>query len=116
VTWDSSHFFRAPDGSTYMPFTVTVDKSKVASPTAALYVARGQQGRRSRARRRREQQGQERWSSSRLREVRFRDVGADGKAGALHSGEAGRLRLYVAIKDKGTVEKVDKNYTPRSAS
>src|SRR5438093_6062460 len=38
VTWDSSHFFRAPDGSTYMPFTVTVDKSKIASPTAALYV------------------------------------------------------------------------------
>ena len=38
VTWDSNHFFRAPDGSTYIPFTVTVDKSKIASPTAALYV------------------------------------------------------------------------------
>src|SRR5258705_3948890 len=38
VTWDSNHFFRAPDGSTYMPFTVTVDKSKIATPTAAIYV------------------------------------------------------------------------------
>src|SRR4029434_8450898 len=38
VTWDYSHFFRAPDGSTYMPFSVVVDKSKVATPTAALYV------------------------------------------------------------------------------
>src|SRR5215212_8993566 len=38
VTWESSHFFRAPDGTTYMPFTVTVDKSKIASPTSALYI------------------------------------------------------------------------------
>ena len=46
VTWDSNHFFRAPDGSTYMPFTVTVDKSKIASPTAALYIRVVEQGRR----------------------------------------------------------------------
>ena len=39
VTWDSNHFFRAPDGSTYIPFTVTVDKSKLAAPTAAAYLA-----------------------------------------------------------------------------
>src|SRR6476620_11755017 len=38
VTWDTSHFFRAPDGATYMPFSVVVDKSKIATPTAALYV------------------------------------------------------------------------------
>src|SRR5436190_11044867 len=38
VMFDSNHFFRAPDGSTYMPFTVTVDKTKITSPTAALYV------------------------------------------------------------------------------
>src|SRR5262247_2606952 len=38
VMWDNSHFFRAPDGSTYMPFSVVVDKSKIATPTAALYI------------------------------------------------------------------------------
>jgi len=38
VTWDTSHFFRAPDGSTYVPFSVAVDKSKITTPTAALYV------------------------------------------------------------------------------
>src|SRR4029078_12302159 len=43
VTWDTSHFFRAPDGTTYMPFSVIVDKSKIATPTAALYVRVGAQ-------------------------------------------------------------------------
>src|SRR4029450_2257889 len=41
VTWDNSHFFRAPDGATYMPFSVVVDKSKIATPTAALYIRVG---------------------------------------------------------------------------
>src|SRR4051812_14732426 len=38
VTWASNIFSRAPDGTTYMPFTVTVDKSKLASPTTAIYL------------------------------------------------------------------------------
>src|SRR5882762_10822587 len=39
VTWDSNHFFRAPDGSTYVPFTLTVDKSQLAAPNSAVYLA-----------------------------------------------------------------------------
>src|SRR5258705_12001824 len=39
VTWESNHFFRAPDGSTYVPFTVTVDSTKLAAPTPAISLA-----------------------------------------------------------------------------
>src|SRR5438477_275954 len=38
ITWSSSDFFRAPDGTTYVPFTVTIDRSKLASPTTAIYL------------------------------------------------------------------------------
>jgi hypothetical protein len=38
VTWESNHFIRSQDGTTYVPFTVQLDRSKLTSPTVALYV------------------------------------------------------------------------------
>ena len=34
----SSDFFKGADGSVYIPFTVTVDRAKLRTPTAALYI------------------------------------------------------------------------------
>ena len=38
VTWDSNHFVKGQDGKTYVPFTINVDRSKLASPALAVYV------------------------------------------------------------------------------
>ena len=38
VAWVGNHFVRGVDGASYIPFTVTVDASKLAAPGAALYV------------------------------------------------------------------------------
>ena len=112
ITWDSSNFFRAPDGTTYMPFTVTVDKSKLASPTTAIYLraadksapapaapAKGKDNKNA---------APQAWEK-----FDFGMIGADGRLSRYVQVKPGSYDLYVAVKDKGTVEKVDKNYTPR---
>lgn len=38
VAWVGNHFVRGAEGATYIPFTVTVDASKLAAPGTALYV------------------------------------------------------------------------------
>ena len=38
LRWDGNHFLRGGDGSTYIPFTIVADASKLASPGTALYI------------------------------------------------------------------------------
>ncbi len=38
VTWDSGHFLKGQGGQTYVPFTVVIDRSALASPNAMVYV------------------------------------------------------------------------------
>jgi hypothetical protein len=38
VTWDSNHFVKGQDGKTYVPFTVQIDRSKLATPGVAMYI------------------------------------------------------------------------------
>jgi len=38
VTWESNHFIRSQDGTTYVPFTLQIDRTKLMAPNVALYV------------------------------------------------------------------------------
>src|SRR5918999_5279575 len=38
LIWESNHFVRGADGTTYVPFTVVLDRSKIAAPGVAMYV------------------------------------------------------------------------------
>jgi hypothetical protein len=110
VAWDSSHSFRAPDGSTYMPFTVTVDKNKIATPTAALYVRVENKGAAAAA----PAKGKDNKAPIHPWEkFDFATVGADGRVARYVQVKPGDYDLFVAVKDKGTVEKTDKNYMPK---
>ena len=117
VTWDSSHFFRAPDGSTYVPFTVMVDKSKIASPTAALYVRVASKAEAAAAAAAAQAKGNNKDKNAApahaWEKFDFAMIGADGKLARYIQVKPGDYDLYVAVKDKGTVEKADKNYMPR---
>ena len=109
VTWDSSHFFRAPDGSTYMPFTVVVDKSKITTPTAALYVRVGNKGAVAAPPKDKDKNAPiQPWEK-----FDFAAIGPEGKLSRYIQVKPGDYDLFVAVKDKGTVEKADKNYMPK---
>jgi hypothetical protein len=115
VTWDSHHFFRAPDGSTYMPFTVTVDKSKIASPTAALYVRVANKAAAAPAAAPAKGNDKDKNAGPihAWEKFDFAMIGAEGKLARYIQVKPGDYDLFIAVKDKGTVEKADKNYTPR---
>ena len=38
IKWDSNHFIKGQDGSTYVPFTLSIDRGSLASPNAAIYI------------------------------------------------------------------------------
>ena len=38
IAWESNHFVKGQGGDTYIPFTLNIDRSKLASPGARLYV------------------------------------------------------------------------------
>jgi hypothetical protein len=38
IAWDSNHFIKGQDGSTYIPFTLKLDRADLASEKAALYI------------------------------------------------------------------------------
>ena len=38
LRWESNHFLRGGDGSTYIPFTIVADASKLPMPGVALYI------------------------------------------------------------------------------
>jgi hypothetical protein len=110
VTWDTSHFFRAPDGTTYMPFSVVVDKSKIATPTAALYVRVADKGAGAAA----PAKGKDNKAPIHPWEkFDVATVGPEGKVARYIQVKPGDYDLFVAVKDKGTVEKADKNYMPK---
>ncbi len=112
VTWDSNHFFRAPDGTTYVPFTVTVDKSKLSAPTAAIYLAVFPKGTAAAAP---PAKGKDKNAgpTPAFEKFDFASLNADGTLSRYLQVKPGDYDVYLALKDKGTAEKIDKNYTPR---
>jgi hypothetical protein len=113
VTWDASHFFRAPDGSTYVPFTVTIDKSKLGAPNAAVYLAAFPKGAAAAAAPAKGKDNKSAGPMPAFEKFDFVALGGDGKLSRYLQVKPGDYDVYLAVKDKGTAEKIDKNYTPR---
>ena len=113
VTWDAGHFFRAPDGSTYVPFTVTIDKSKLGAPNAAVYLAAFPKGAAAAAAPAKGKDNKSAGPMPAFEKFDFVALGGDGKLSRYLQVKPGDYDVYLAVKDKGTAEKIDKNYTPR---
>ena len=110
ATWESHHFIRSQDGTTYVPFTVHLDRSKVTTPIVALYVRVAKRGAPPAAPSKDDKNKNPAlypWEN-----VYFASVGADGKVSRAFQVPGGDYDVYIAVKDKGTVEKADKNYNP----
>ena len=104
VTWDTSHFFRAPDGSTYMPFTVDRRQEQDHDADRGAVRPRCQQRRRPRPRRRKARRRTRRPISS-LGEVRLRHGRCRRQGRPIHPGEARRLRFVRRGQGQGNRRK-----------
>lgn len=110
VSWESNHAFRAPDGTTYVPFTVKLDRSKLTTPTTALYIRLADRGTVPTAPGKGKDKNGPVYPTEKFE---FVTVGPEGLVSRFVQAKPGDYDLYVAAKDKGTVEKIDKNYTPK---
>ena len=119
LTWESNHFVRGADGTTYVPFTVAVDRSKLAAPGVAMYVrlvskdadaGSGAGGEQQRPAHRNQNQDQPRtypWDN-----VHFLDVPADGKIQRAFAVKAGNYEMFIATKER-TPEQQPRNAPPQ---
>ena len=112
VTWESNHFIRSQDGTTYVPFTVHLDRSKLTSPTVAFYVRVDNKGAAPVAPSKDNKDKDKNAAIHPWENVYFATVGPDGKVSRAIQVKGGDYDVYIAVKDKGTVEKVDKNFNP----
>jgi hypothetical protein len=105
VTFESSHFVKGQDGKTYIPFTINVDRSKLAAPGVALYVravakeaattTAGTAGEKKEEKR--DEKVEYPWDN-----VHFVEVPADGKISRAMAVPGGEYELFVAAKERNT--------------
>jgi hypothetical protein len=118
VTWVGNHFVRGAEGATYIPFTVTVDASKLAAPATALYVRAvskapaaaapapaPEQNRRGE----KPQAPMYPWD-----DIQFLEVRGDGTVSRAMMLKPGDYDLFIAIKERGPAEP-QRNQPPAKA-
>jgi hypothetical protein len=116
ATWDSNHFIRSGDGTTYVPFTISLDRTKLTSPNVALYVRVDPKGAAAAPPTGKDSKDKDKDKALHLWEnVYFASVNAEGKLSRAFQVKGGDYDVLIAVKDKGTVEKADKNYNPTIA-
>ena len=115
VTWESSHYIRSQDGTTYVPFTVNLDRSKLTTPTVALYVRVDPRGATPAPPGKDNKDKDKAGAIHPWENVYFATVGPEGKVSRAFQVKGGDYDVYIAVKDKGTVEKADKNFNPTVA-
>ena len=111
VTWESHHFIRAQEGTTYVPFTMQLDRTKLTAPSAAVYVRVVKRG----AAPQTEGKDKDKAPVYPWENVYFASVAPDGKVSRAFQVPGGDYDVYIAVKDKGTVEKANKDYNPTVA-
>jgi hypothetical protein len=115
LTWESNHFVRGADGTTYVPFTLVVDRSKLAAPGVAMYVrvvskdAAAPAPAAASERNRNQNQDEQRtypWDN-----VHFLEVPADGKIQRAFAVKPGNYEIFIALKER-TPQQQPRNAPP----
>jgi hypothetical protein len=114
ITWRSNDFVKGQGGSTYIPFTMVVDRNALAKPTIALYIRAidknaaaptpppAAQGKDSKDKGKPAPPPPIRypWDT-----INFIDVPQDGRMSRAIQLPAGDYDLFIAVKEKATDEK-----------
>jgi len=108
VTWVGNHFVRGAEGATYVPFTLTVDASKMAAPGTALYVRAVTKGaapapeQKPEPNRRGNQQPQAPmypWD-----DIQFLEVRGDAPVSRAMMLKPGEYDVFIAVKERSPAE------------
>ncbi len=109
VTWDSNHFVKGQDGKTYVPFTINVDRTKLAAPGVAIYVRAvakqsaaattptGTSGAAEKKDEKKDAKVEYPWDN-----VHFVEVPDTGKISREMAVPGGEYDLFIAVKEKST--------------
>ena len=111
MTWDSNHLVKGQDGKTYVPFTIVVDKSRLAAPSVAMYVravsktpasattATGTSGD-NKDDKKKGDKIEYPWDN-----IHFVEVPDSGKVSRAMAVPGGEYELFIAVKEKTTGDK-----------
>jgi hypothetical protein len=104
VTWDMNHFVRSADGSTYVPFTIGIDRSRLTRPAISLYlrVASKQQLAAAAEARAAKKEDKETRTIYPWDNIYFFDLKDDGKVSRGMALPPGDYEVFIAVKDKAT--------------
>ena len=105
VMWEANHFVKGQDGSTYIPFSVAIDASKLAAPGTAIYVRAVNKGAAPDDAKNAKNVVYP-WDN-----VHFVDVPADGKVARAMQLKPGDYEIFIAVKEK-TPAQEQKNAPP----
>jgi len=110
VTWDSNHFVKGQDGKTYVPFTVAIDRTKLASPGVAMYIRAIAKGGETATTtgtagekkddKKKDDKVEYPWDN-----IHFVDVPENGKISRAMAVPGGEYEVFVAVKEKTTGDK-----------
>lgn len=117
ITWESNHFVKGQDGITYLPFTLTIDRSKLSKSEVAFYVrvvskapATAPAAAPAAAAKPDEKAPAARpiypWDN-----LSFIEIPSDGKLSRAIALKPGPYEAFITIKEKGT-EKQERNAPP----
>lgn len=119
VTWESNHFVKGQGGITYIPFTLTVDRSKLSSADAAVYVRvvnKGQAAPAPAPAADSKDNKNNKAPAARVAypwdNINFVEVPSSGKVARAMQLPAGDYEVFIAVKDKGVEQKDQKNAPP----
>jgi hypothetical protein len=133
LAWESNHFVKGQGGITYIPFTLNIDRSKLAAPGVALYIRivdknapapapapaaqPAQQGNNNRNNNNRNQQPPAppapvyAWDN-----IHFLDVPADGKLSRAVALKPGEYDAFIAIKERAPAPPPGQKPDPKAAA
>jgi len=110
VQWEANHFMRGADGTTYIPFSVTLDAAKLAAPGVGMYVrVVSKSAAPVTAEAAKKGAPAYPWDN-----VQFLDVKPDGKVARAMALKAGEYEVLVAVKEKSPLEN-QRNQPPSKA-
>ena len=96
ITWESNHFVKG-QADTYIPYTITVDRSKMNGAGAAYYVRVIDKNAPAPNPKEKDKAPTYPWNG-----VNFFDVPANGKVSRAMALKAGEYEAIIVVKDKGT--------------
>jgi hypothetical protein len=116
IVWESNHFVKGQGGITYLPYTLLVDRTKVASPGVAMYVRvvdknqpaappapaanEANKGKNDKNEQAAPVRPSYAWDN-----IQFIEIPSEGKLSRAVALKAGQYVAYIVIKEKATDQK-----------